>query len=105
IVARIPPQRWPVVFPTRRSSDLERGSQQVFAYVPEFRALCKQAKRGYQTDHQAACRFWILLGDVVAYLAEENPEAARRLMVRLRSEEHTSELQSRFDLVCRLLLD
>src|SRR5699024_11850808 len=24
---------------------------------------------------------------------------------RLRSEEHTSELQSRFDLVCRLLLD
>src|SRR5699024_12347600 len=25
--------------------------------------------------------------------------------VRLRSEEHTSELQSRFDLVCRLLLE
>src|SRR5438067_4488610 len=24
---------------------------------------------------------------------------------KLRSEEHTSELQSRFDLVCRLLLD
>src|SRR5207249_5026191 len=28
-----------------------------------------------------------------------------RLDVRLRSEEHTSELQSRFDLVCRLLLE
>src|SRR5437868_9893851 len=26
-------------------------------------------------------------------------------LVRLRSEEHTSELQSRFDLVCRLLLE
>src|SRR5207249_12243491 len=26
-------------------------------------------------------------------------------VVRLRSEEHTSELQSRFDLVCRLLLE
>src|SRR5699024_11461323 len=25
--------------------------------------------------------------------------------IRIRSEEHTSELQSRFDLVCRLLLD
>src|SRR5207249_11956719 len=25
--------------------------------------------------------------------------------VRMRSEEHTSELQSRFDLVCRLLLE
>src|SRR5699024_11299958 len=27
------------------------------------------------------------------------------LAVQLRSEEHTSELQSRFDLVCRLLLE
>src|SRR5207249_8886690 len=29
----------------------------------------------------------------------------RILVERLRSEEHTSELQSRFDLVCRLLLE
>src|SRR5699024_12151668 len=28
-----------------------------------------------------------------------------QLTARLRSEEHTSELQSRFDLVCRLLLE
>src|SRR5437868_9072634 len=28
-----------------------------------------------------------------------------RLDAKLRSEEHTSELQSRFDLVCRLLLE
>src|SRR5699024_12112861 len=27
------------------------------------------------------------------------------VLVKLRSEEHTSELQSRFDLVCRLLLE
>src|SRR5699024_11304716 len=27
------------------------------------------------------------------------------IRIRLRSEEHTSELQSRFDLVCRLLLE
>src|SRR5699024_11808598 len=35
-------------------------------------------------------------------------EAARRAgytRVKVRSEEHTSELQSRFDLVCRLLLE
>src|SRR5699024_11862776 len=31
--------------------------------------------------------------------------AARRQRRRPRSEEHTSELQSRFDLVCRLLLE
>src|SRR5437868_12110672 len=30
---------------------------------------------------------------------------ARAITVRVRSEEHTSELQSRFDLVCRLLLE
>src|SRR5207249_9984015 len=30
---------------------------------------------------------------------------SRRALERLRSEEHTSELQSRFDLVCRLLLE
>src|SRR5450830_1801435 len=34
---------------------------------------------------------------------EPVPMASRRLRSR-RSEEHTSELQSRFDLVCRLLL-
>src|SRR5207249_9305377 len=39
----------------------------------------------------------------------ENPKAIRRLKTACertkRSEEHTSELQSRFDLVCRLLLE
>src|SRR5699024_11952809 len=33
------------------------------------------------------------------------PELVRALLAILRSEEHTSELQSRFDLVCRLLLE
>src|SRR5207249_9523250 len=31
--------------------------------------------------------------------------ASSSVSARLRSEEHTSELQSRFDLVCRLLLE
>src|SRR5437868_7468426 len=31
--------------------------------------------------------------------------ASKTLFNRRRSEEHTSELQSRFDLVCRLLLE
>src|SRR6266705_5368195 len=33
------------------------------------------------------------------------PSASRRLWSRPRSEEHTSELQSPYDLVCRLLLE
>src|SRR5207249_8454784 len=44
-----------------------------------------------------------------AYLLK-NPKNAKRIMSAVaqldaRSEEHTSELQSRFDLVCRLLLE
>src|SRR3989440_8248307 len=37
--------------------------------------------------------------------AIKNAAGARRLEARERSEEHTSELQSRSDLVCRLLLE
>src|SRR2546430_11870725 len=33
------------------------------------------------------------------------PDFARRRVLRLRSEEHTSELQSQSNLVCRLLLE
>src|SRR5699024_12704598 len=34
-----------------------------------------------------------------------NPASAHMAGMQVRSEEHTSELQSRFDLVCRLLLE
>src|SRR5690606_34907250 len=34
-----------------------------------------------------------------------DPENRKRQIIRLRSEEHTSELQSRENLVCRLLLE
>src|SRR5699024_12304103 len=64
-------------FPTRRSSDLWR---------PGRRSPCRSAG-----DHRPA-----------------RARGAHRGHGRLRtqrSEEHTSELQSRFDLVCRLLLE
>src|SRR2546427_4036110 len=38
-------------------------------------------------------------------LASERPQIAGVFMRRLRSEEHTSELQSQSNLVCRLLLE
>src|SRR5579875_4000219 len=40
----------------------------------------------------------------VAKLRRSNPDAVAHLVL-LRSEEHTSELQSHSDLVCRLLLE
>src|SRR5207249_2604858 len=50
------------------------------------------------------------VGDVVFAAAPLSAAEARRMVGglgagRRRSEEHTSELQSRFDLVCRLLLE
>src|SRR5699024_11732729 len=38
-------------------------------------------------------------------LTSRRPQGVQRVLQVLRSEEHTSELQSRFDLVCRLLLE
>src|SRR2546429_4226404 len=43
-------------------------------------------------------------GHLVPVVAQRE-RAARRLGGQLRSEEHTSELQSRLHLVCRLLLE
>src|SRR5450830_912159 len=56
----------------------------------------------------------IAAGVAGTHAAGDEPEAAVQLnarrvgdahLERVRSEEHTSELQSRFDLVCRLLLE
>src|SRR5699024_12038372 len=44
----------------------------------------------------------VLEGPITPVEGIEQEEAAQKA---LRSEEHTSELQSRFDLVCRLLLE
>src|SRR5699024_12590677 len=49
----------------------------------------------------------VLLLPVFGKPADYHGELAKELLSNrfLRSEEHTSELQSRFDLVCRLLLE
>src|SRR5438067_2964775 len=44
-------------------------------------------------------------GTVGACAREHHADRAFATLFRERSEEHTSELQSRFDLVCRLLLE
>src|SRR2546421_1648956 len=52
---------------------------------------------------------WPVLAEAVVVLALEfviaEPPGGAAPAQRLRSEEHTSELQSRSDLVCRLLLE
>src|SRR5699024_11870947 len=50
---------------------------------------------------QAACPASVSVSNPCMTL----PGWTRRIVIHGRSEEHTSELQSRFDLVCRLLLE
>src|SRR5699024_11278553 len=82
-------------FPTRRSSDLAgRVVLAAFSHrrLKRVRRLLPEVATSASPLEIAALR----LGRV--------PLAARNGAVA-RSEEHTSELQSRFDLVCRLLLE
>src|SRR5699024_12709782 len=75
-------------FPTRRSSDLPN----------RFRPL--RFMNGRSFEHYRTGALSELM--VVAKSLEFALESAKK---NNRSEEHTSELQSRFDLVCRLLLE
>src|SRR5699024_11860609 len=43
--------------------------------------------------------------DILSLAISDLERNLRKISIRVRSEEHTSELQSRFDLVCRLLLE
>src|SRR5204863_9921831 len=81
-------------FPTRRSSDLAA----LFVHIEldvHFATERRCAERHFERDFDVltALRFAALAGT-----AEHRAE-------QIRSEEHTSELQSRRDLVCRLLLE
>src|SRR5699024_12523247 len=82
-------------FPTRRSSDLgvaRAGSHIMLEHGDVF---------GPWVAGPDGCELYGFIAGEGAPFAGEQDE----WQALLRSEEHTSELQSRFDLVCRLLLE
>src|SRR5204863_2395565 len=88
-------------FPTRRSSDLATAD------IPEPQWGWSRRRRGWSSGVGTN-----LLGEVLVCQTESSRRVracgrieSRRPRDRRRSEEHTSELQSRRDLVCRLLLE
>src|SRR5207248_10845775 len=86
-------------FSTRRSSDLVgRFKGQVNAAA----AKQKMMESGYRIEDVAEMR-----GDLARLQANHELLLAgtRNEEIEERSEEHTSELQSPYDLVCRLLLE
>src|SRR5699024_12832661 len=96
------PHRSCLSLPTRRSSDL-RVALQVGA------AIVKLHEPDDRRDNVPA-PYDTLDEDAADRTARVVHSAGRTMVlfsggVKNRSEEHTSELQSRFDLVCRLLLE
>src|SRR5699024_12850097 len=92
-------------FPTRRSSDLgkvflrvQKRLDKINRFIQqnlEAVRLIKANDRGaFETDK---------FSRVADRLKTDTIYALRLMESIMRSEEHTSELQSRFDLVCRLL--
>src|SRR5207248_11206106 len=80
-------------FPTRRSSDLPVSSSMI--------GLSNSGSKT-RTDSEKLPALNRLTPSALATCG--NPRA-KALGVKRRSEEHTSELQSPYDLVCRLLLE
>src|SRR5699024_12371989 len=87
--------RDPHALPTRRSSDLSRLHQGQQLSPDDPLGVCRRGQ--VHTEHIR------LPGDLLD-VSQADAEFTDLRMVS-RSEEHTSELQSRFDLVCRLLLE
>ena len=86
----------------------------LFPYTTLFRSLIDCAQTGFarpltHSEMEKLVNLYVQEGYApetvmlcVAYVASRGK---RTMAAVLRSEEHTSELQSRFDLVCRLLLE
>src|SRR3712207_8955337 len=72
----------------------------LFPYTTLFRSLGEGGERGLYLVAQSRGRAVEVLRDDLL-----KPDGAELLARRVRSEEHTSELQSRQYLVCRLLLE
>src|SRR5207247_8902970 len=86
-------------FPTRRSSDLPSSLALLF-YMAGLRSLQQkydEAEKIYRQILQQDPRSALARNNLAWLLAARDGKP--------RSEEHTSELQSRVDLVCRLLLE
>src|SRR5207249_10807464 len=84
-------------FPTRRSSDLDEGGQGPARESRHPSGLPP-------SDADLPLRVWQRVHHEVPQVGQRRLQGHLEA-VQGRSEEHTSELQSRFDLVCRLLLE
>src|SRR5690606_40368027 len=88
-------------FPTRRSSDLAQVRQRAYDAACGRPHAGAGEGRGERTGGDERSES----GNRQRGYARHQPEHAPHRSTGARSEEHTSELQSRENLVCRLLLE
>src|SRR5437868_12104448 len=77
----------------------------LFPYTTLFRSLSVPSVKGVVPDHREGLGRQVVLYHLVKVLIMAPRQVHVVQAAAFRSEEHTSELQSRFDLVCRLLLE
>src|SRR5436309_9103505 len=80
-----------------------------FPYTTLFRSLAGAGRIGVAAEQSERIRGAGLCGEIIELVVEQDAGAfgdeAEPVIEIQRSEEHTSELQSRENLVCRLLLE
>src|SRR5690554_7144732 len=92
----------------RASREAARSIGTLTAATREATAALNSMERSGRTAAQAMRPFASMMQTLAADSRQAdtaNQQLSRGLLVRRRSEEHTSELQSRPHLVCRLLLE
>src|SRR5439155_15981758 len=91
-------------FPTRRSSDLAPSERPVSRAISLVVTRANPLKRSsFSAASRIFCRVSLAMFPPLNVC--EYSLTLRSIVGRKRSEEHTSELQSRGHLVCRLLLE
>src|SRR5690606_40183781 len=97
--------RSPLSFPTRRSSDLPLTVYRKKQVIHIQTVLVGRRSPDHPGNHQAVACF-LKTGTQVCLIrpGTRSHEFQTNRIKKPRSEEHTSELQSRENLVCRLLL-
>src|SRR5206468_10889130 len=92
-------------FPTRRSSDLSSTTDTTNTSTTTTDATSATTDHTATTTATSSNNYTALADSFRTNSAAGNyldPKTGKSMRIRVRSEEHTSELQSRSDLVCRL---
>src|SRR5206468_12962525 len=92
-------------FPTRRSSDLRAATPVCSAFIgwPDSGRFLSRSTSLYGSLRWR--RSWSSKSASCFWVGKLPLRSSQAVTASSRSEEHTSELQSRSDLVCRLLLE